>query len=285
MENKKAKAPPGIILESEFFNDPRVIKLSDDHGPLAVLSLLNIWTVLNDTDEGRISVDLVSTIGRQFGNSKKQIENIIEAATALNLLCKDLEYIYHPKIIERRKAFAKKQENYSQARKKSIERESSEDSPRILPESSTAPHRSISLSISDQDHIQVLDQEGGAGETKPIPQKPPKPKLKDQIKYPIELDFPVVHRALGEWLEHKESLKKPYKSIVSIQKLLTHWSKYGADEFIKSIDQSIRNGWAGLFEIREESKKEARINQPKSSAISNHMISMNAVNDILKGTL
>ncbi len=54
-------------------------------------------------------------------------------------------------------------------------------------------------------------------------------------------------KLLVEWLEYKKDIKKGYKSPRSIKILINKFSAHDAKELKKVIENSIQNGWAGLF--------------------------------------
>jgi hypothetical protein len=63
--------------------------------------------------------------------------------------------------------------------------------------------------------------------------------------------------SIQDFIEHRKSLKKPIKTIRTLQLILEELSKYPSDEEqIKVIKQSIVNGWQGLFELKQSNKKQ-----------------------------
>lgn len=82
----------------------------------------------------------------------------------------------------------------------------------------------------------------------------PKKEANVEFELPLELSeadgFPEVWK---NWIAYrKQSKKKMTQMVVDAQlKLLC---KMGAEKAIKSIDNSITNGWTGLFEINETNK-------------------------------
>ena len=69
----------------------------------------------------------------------------------------------------------------------------------------------------------------------------------EEIALPEELDTPDFRKAWSEWTEYRrESKKKLTKSTITRQ--LGSLAKLGEEAAIASIDQSISNGWTGLFE-------------------------------------
>lgn len=64
---------------------------------------------------------------------------------------------------------------------------------------------------------------------------------------PPKLDTPEFRAAWKRWLSYREQMRKPLKP-ASLEALLKKLSGWGADQAIRSIDESIANGWQGLFE-------------------------------------
>lgn len=67
----------------------------------------------------------------------------------------------------------------------------------------------------------------------------------------IELPFGESFATAWEsWLEYRIEIKKPYKSEKSIKRALKYFEKYSEETAVKMIDQTIRNGWQGIFELK-----------------------------------
>ena len=76
----------------------------------------------------------------------------------------------------------------------------------------------------------------------------------EEIALPEELDTSDFRKAWGEWTEYRrESKKKLTKSTITRQ--LGSLAKLGEEAAIASIDQSISNGWTGLFEPKGDAAR------------------------------
>ena len=76
----------------------------------------------------------------------------------------------------------------------------------------------------------------------------------EEIALPEELDTPDFRKAWSEWTEYRrESKKKLTKSTITRQ--LGSLAKLGEEAAIASIDQSISNGWTGLFEPKGDAAR------------------------------
>ncbi len=59
--------------------------------------------------------------------------------------------------------------------------------------------------------------------------------------------------AFSEWLQYKQSIGKPYHTQQSVELCYRHALTFAADDpqqFRQVIEQSIANGWAGLFQLK-----------------------------------
>ena len=72
-------------------------------------------------------------------------------------------------------------------------------------------------------------------------------KVKKEIVLPFNSD--TFTSAWNEWLTYRKETKKTL-SESAIKKQLEFLRQYGEDNAIKIINQSIMNGWQGLFEIK-----------------------------------
>ena len=98
----------------------------------------------------------------------------------------------------------------------------------------------------------------------PIPKEPPNPqggseskktktppteKTHEPTEFPEELDTPEFRATWAEWIAHRIEIKKPMKPL-GAKKLLKSLAEGGERKAIESIDQSIANGWQGVFEVK-----------------------------------
>ena len=66
-----------------------------------------------------------------------------------------------------------------------------------------------------------------------------------------------LKKSLSEFMEHRKSKRAPIKSQMQFDKMLKQLRKLSGDNPIKAIeiiDQSIANGWNGIFELAQSSK-------------------------------
>jgi len=65
----------------------------------------------------------------------------------------------------------------------------------------------------------------------------------------------ILKNKVAEFIEYRKEIKKPYlsqKSIVSLKQQLSKLSKNDINTSIEIINQTIANGWQGLFEIKKQ---------------------------------
>jgi hypothetical protein len=68
---------------------------------------------------------------------------------------------------------------------------------------------------------------------------------------PPALDVPEVREALGRWLAYRRQIRKTLKP-ASVEAAVKKLAGYGAAGAVQSIDESISNGWQGLFPPRAD---------------------------------
>lgn len=64
--------------------------------------------------------------------------------------------------------------------------------------------------------------------------------------------------AWQDWIEHRNQIRKPLTD-AAIKKQLKMLAEYSEDDAVKIINQSIQNGWQGLFEIKNHGKQKLDI--------------------------
>ena len=67
------------------------------------------------------------------------------------------------------------------------------------------------------------------------------------VQMPAILDTAECRSSLQEWLEHKRSKGKGYKSTAAIEKKLAEYDRSGPAAFIAAVNHSIGNNYDGLF--------------------------------------
>ena len=66
-------------------------------------------------------------------------------------------------------------------------------------------------------------------------------------------DDDTLRDAIHDFLDHRVSLKKPIKNIKTLQLVLKELDKH--EDKVAVIEQSICNGWQGLFEVKNKNEK------------------------------
>jgi len=76
---------------------------------------------------------------------------------------------------------------------------------------------------------------------------------KDTTKIVVESTrSPAFQSAWQEWKEYRKEIKKPYRSRKTELAQLHKLASYSDEEAIKMIEQSIRQGWQGIFPVVPE---------------------------------
>jgi hypothetical protein len=94
--------------------------------------------------------------------------------------------------------------------------------------------------------------EESRGEESTLPPPPPKPKKqkakgRSPVVFPPSLDTPEFAEAWADWEAFRRE-KRKYLTDTSVNKQLAMLETFGVEGAIASIEQSITNGWQGLFE-------------------------------------
>ena len=72
-----------------------------------------------------------------------------------------------------------------------------------------------------------------------------------------------------EFIEYRSEISKPYTSQKSIKALIEKLSSKNENVAIEEINQSIRNGWQGVFEVSKTNNKNSKNYEPKEVSKSN----------------
>ena len=74
----------------------------------------------------------------------------------------------------------------------------------------------------------------------------------------------LIEPLIFEWLKYKRAKGQSYKSADSLRLLTKNLMEYSGGDFSKAkkiIETSIANNWAGIFELKDNGKKENRHGQ------------------------
>lgn len=93
-----------------------------------------------------------------------------------------------------------------------------------------------------------------AGATPPTPKGEPSAET---VELPACMERSDVRLALGDWLEHKRSMRKPYRSEKAVMKLVRQWEVRGADAFVSAVNHSIAQNYQGIYEAPGDSNGRA----------------------------
>lgn len=78
--------------------------------------------------------------------------------------------------------------------------------------------------------------------------------IKDLDSIPWTSDLPFSSEAFSKawqsWIDYRKELKKPLKD-ATVKAQWREFAKWGEQKSIASIEQSIKNGWQGLFEPKQ----------------------------------
>ena len=108
----------------------------------------------------------------------------------------------------------------------------------------------IQVDVKHKELARAITNFLNSKEYKKLYQEKPKP-IKNQLDfYTISNDILPIAK---EWVEYRKSIKKPFNQLMlnKLPKQLVKLAKgHNVEEFQQIIDQSISNGWQGLFELK-----------------------------------
>jgi len=100
--------------------------------------------------------------------------------------------------------------------------------------------------------------EGGGKQSSASPDQPnqlPKSVLDvDSVQLPLILRTPEFRKALGDWIEHRKSFK-PSLTSRALELAVSKCQKLGMDRAIIALQESVINGWKGIFEPKTNGTK------------------------------
>tara|TARA_R110002051_G_scaffold324936_1_gene424682 strand:- start:339 stop:1175 length:837 start_codon:yes stop_codon:yes gene_type:complete len=90
----------------------------------------------------------------------------------------------------------------------------------------------------------------------PKPKRGRRPAVSvDDVTLPDGMDTPGVRSALDDWLGHRRTIRKGYRSAESVVELMAKWQPRGPTEFVSAVSHSIANEYQGLFSETNGTKR------------------------------
>ena len=129
------------------------------------------------------------------------------------------------------------------------------------------------IGVIDKNPIGVIEENpGGVNEKTPKVKVKEKEKVKDKEKENIKEreyfpDDEKLEKAFADYIQFRKDIKKPFVNRAQVERCaarLTKLSGGNNDKAISIIEQSISNGWQGLFDLKET----ARSGTPKKNTFN-----------------
>jgi hypothetical protein len=161
---------------------------------------------------------------------EEKIISILESAVKVGLLDEDSEHYFNSQILKDQESYIVKRQNYRKGREKRtrIQGESSEDSGRILGEST-------------ENHIECeYEYESECVDIKK--------EVRQPVPLPATLDTPEHRQALDRWQKY---LRKHNKRLdrMQLDTLVLNWANRPPNELIAAINQSIESDYRKLIYV------------------------------------
>ena len=103
-----------------------------------------------------------------------------------------------------------------------------------------------------------------------VKDNPPKPPAKrtpkaPAVEVPPELDTPAFRAAWARYLQHRRESRKSLTP-TACSRALAKLVRWGPERSVAAIDHSVGQGWAGIFEPKQEQDSAGRSNRPAGRA-------------------
>ena len=96
----------------------------------------------------------------------------------------------------------------------------------------------------------------------PTLQEEEKEEVKVKEKEEEQVELSARDMIFKKWVDYRKQIKKPLKD-VSIESLKSTWSSKSDEDLKLIIEQSISNGWQGLFELKQQPHQQSTFQQSK----------------------
>jgi hypothetical protein len=129
----------------------------------------------------------------------------------------------------------------------------------VVPKQSLPPSSSSSSPSPSSEYEYKEPPTPLAGDSEP--RKPKRSKAAfdaHEIELPSKLQTPELLSLWGQWIDHRNEIRKPLTPTAAQQQIET-MSGWGADRAVKALRHSIGNGWQGMFEPDQKQAEKNKI--------------------------
>lgn len=203
--------------------------------------------VLSDQPEARLAKKFLDPVIEEIFEDKENWELFLSNCKELELLCEDDKFIWSNSLCDRLKTYeiTKEKGRIKKQNQRDNKGGQEKGQKKMSPEN-------VSISISSSGSTSISDL-----------------KNNTELDFPHELDSEECRQAVAKFVEHRKAIKKPIKTLNSLQTMLKKWASIGEKQLIQAIETSIENEWQGVFEPngRDPTTPKLSIVQQKTKAL------------------
>lgn len=236
-----------------FYEDDKIFDLLDEYGPLGVTVYDCILTIVYangyfaNLSKDKLSRMVIRKIGNKWIKSQKVVVQVIDYCAGLGLLCNDLmlrDIITSVGI----------QKRYYKIAVKLMKRQLYSKEYWLLDENGEPLLSSEKNQVSSEENHNSSEEINHSSEENRQKEKETKRK---EIKNNTVTYVPdeELNRALNDFAVYRKGIKKPLTDR-AMELLIEKLSSLSADpkDQIAILNQSIMNGWQGVFPLKEKQK-------------------------------
>ncbi|MEY2669754.1 MAG: hypothetical protein RLZZ577_70 [Bacteroidota bacterium] len=240
-------------------NDRKLKRVRKDLGLEGYGIYFMLLEVLRDQTEYTYPYQDIDLLADEFNTSTAKIEAVLNMYGLFNKDSNNM--FYSPNFYEYMKPYLKMKEQRREAGLKSGEVRRLKASIKAEQEEikQLEIERPFNECLTTDERMLNENEQSKVKESKVKESKVKESKVKEtkETKKKEYIDFskllntePVeLQKALKNYIQHRKLIKKPIKSIVALELIIKKAKELG--EPIAVIEQSIANGWQGLFEVKK----------------------------------
>lgn len=232
-----------ILLDADFFENPKILDLEIEHGDLAVLLLVKLLAAMSRATNGEISLNTAIAIGKRTALDREAVAAIINYCIERGILQPGAkESITNVRVIQDQEALAETRRKWRE------KHQGPKVVPQVFPGESPESTQGNTRNSVNVHRCEILNTEDLNNNKKTVT-----PKI-FEVPEPLPGEFASgpPHEALLRWLKYRaESKNKPLDPIQCEALLIRYIGR--AEDFIKQVNRAVSSGWLNLQEGAESS--------------------------------
>lgn len=244
-----------------YYEDDKIFDLLDEYGPLGVTVYDCILTIVYSNgyfanlSKDKLSRMVIRKIGNKWIKSQKVVVQVIDYCADLGLFHKDL-------MLQNIITSVGIQKRYYKIAVKLMKRQLYSKEYWLLDENGEPLLNKPIFPISSEDKAIDSEEMGVSSEEIQVKRKETKRKENKNHGEPVFSSEESLNQAFLRFKEHRKKLNKPMTED-AMEILRTELEKMGKDtaERIAILDQSVMNGWTGVYRLKGGEKDQKPANQ------------------------